>query len=71
MKTYTSRRSAFASWRAGGAGAVPRSYLDNYVVNVRCLDDFDLDTEKYEVVLFEGRNWEAAQEARLKGQQKS
>jgi len=49
----------------------PRSYPDNYVVNVRCLDDFDLETAKYEVVLFDGRNWEAAQEARLKAQKKS
>jgi hypothetical protein len=32
---------------------------------VRCLDDFDLETAKYEVKLFDGRNWEAAQEARL------
>jgi hypothetical protein len=44
----------------------PRSYPDAYVANVRCLDDFDLETAKYEVSLFDGRNWEAAQEARLK-----
>lgn len=42
----------------------PRSYPDAYVVNVRCLDDFDLETARYEVRLFDGRNWEAAQEAR-------
>jgi hypothetical protein len=43
----------------------PRSYPDSYVVNVRCLDDFDLETAKYEVKLFDGRNFEAAQQARL------
>ena len=40
--------------------------MDAYVANVRCLDDFDLETAEYEVSLFDGRNWEAAQEARLK-----
>ena len=44
----------------------PRSYPEAYVVNVRCLDDFDLETAKYEVTLFDGRNWEAAQEARAR-----
>jgi hypothetical protein len=43
----------------------PRSNPNAYGVNVRCLDDFDLETAKYEVTLFDGRNWEAAQEARL------
>lgn len=43
----------------------PRSYPDAYVVNVRCLDDFDLETATYDVDLFDGRNWEAAQKARL------
>ena len=44
----------------------PRSKPDAWVVNVRCLDDFDLETAKYEIKLFDGRNWEAAQEARLR-----
>jgi hypothetical protein len=44
----------------------PRANPGAYAVNVRCLDDFDLDTAKYEVKLFDGRNWEAAQEARLR-----
>ena len=44
----------------------PRSNPNAYAVNVRCLDDFDLETEKYEIKLFDGRNWEAAQEARLR-----
>ena len=42
----------------------PRSTPDLYLVNVRCLDDFDLETEEYEVKLFDGRNWEAAFKAR-------
>jgi len=40
----------------------PRSAPDMYSINVRCLDDFDLDTEKYVVVKFDGRNWEDAVE---------
>jgi hypothetical protein len=44
----------------------PRSNPDAYAVNVRCLDDFDLESAKPEVKLFDGRNWEAAQEARLR-----
>lgn len=44
----------------------PRSNPDAFAVNVRCLDEFDLDTASYEVKLFDGRNWEAAQEARLR-----
>jgi hypothetical protein len=43
----------------------PRSNPGGYAVNVRCLDDFDLDTASYDVNTFDGRNWEAAQEARL------
>jgi hypothetical protein len=46
----------------------PRSNPSAYAVNVRCLDDFDLDTASYEVKLFDGRNWEAAQESRLRDQ---
>jgi len=46
----------------------PRSNPAAYAVNARCLDDFDLETASYEVKLFDGRNWEAAQEARLKAQ---
>jgi hypothetical protein len=46
----------------------PRSNPSAYAVNARCLDDFDLETASYEVKLFDGRNWEAAQEARLKAQ---
>ena len=44
----------------------PRSNPELYLVNVRCLDDFDLETEAYEVKLFDGRNWEAAFKARQK-----
>jgi hypothetical protein len=49
----------------------PRSNPQAYAVNVRRLDDFDLDTAKYEVKLFDGRNWEAAQEARLAASNRS
>ncbi len=42
----------------------PRSAPGLYLINVRCLDDFDLETEEYEVKLFDGRNWEAALKAR-------
>ena len=45
----------------------PRSNPNAYAVNVRCLDDFDPETAKYEVKLFDGRNWEAAYKARLEG----
>jgi hypothetical protein len=38
---------------------VPRSDVDKYSVNARCLDDFDPATMQ-PVRLFDGRNWEAA-----------
>lgn len=38
----------------------PRLAPQMVSVNVRCLDDFDLERERYEVVAFDGRNWEAA-----------
>ena len=44
----------------------PRSNPGAFAVNARCLDDFDLDTAQYDVKLFDGRNWEAAQAARLR-----
>lgn len=59
-KHYFCRRCGIHAFRN------PRSNPDAYAVNVRCLDDFDLDSAKYEVTLFDGRNWEAAQEARLR-----
>ena len=42
----------------------PRSAPELFLINVRCLDDFDLESEEYEVKLFDGRNWEAAFKAR-------
>lgn len=36
----------------------PRAAPNMYSVNVRCLDDFDLDTEIYEIIKFDGQNWE-------------
>ena len=38
----------------------PRAAPEQYTVNVRCLDDFELDTERPEVRQFDGRNWEDA-----------
>jgi len=38
----------------------PRAAPDMYSINVRCLDDFDLENEKYETVKFDGKNWEEA-----------
>ncbi len=31
-----------------------------YSINVRCLDDFDLETANLEIRKFDGRNWEEA-----------
>lgn len=42
----------------------PRSAPEKFLVNVRCLDDFDLESATYEIDLFDGRNWEAAFAAR-------
>ena len=42
----------------------PRSMPELHLINVRCLEDFDLETETYEVQLFDGRNWDAAIAAR-------
>lgn len=36
----------------------PRAAPELYTVNVRVLDDFDLEREKPEIVAFDGRNWE-------------
>ncbi|MBI4083758.1 MAG: GFA family protein [Candidatus Lambdaproteobacteria bacterium] len=38
----------------------PRLAPDQYTVNVRCLDDFDLAVERPEVRHFDGRNFEQA-----------
>lgn len=38
----------------------PRAAPNMYSIKVRCLDDFDLETEPYEIVKFDGRNWEEA-----------
>ncbi len=36
----------------------PRAAPELFTVNVRTLDNYDLETERPEVVLFDGRNWE-------------
>ena len=38
----------------------PRAAPELYTVNVRTLDDFDLQREKPEVIAFDGRHWEAS-----------
>ncbi len=38
----------------------PRSAPEMININVRCLDDFDLAHAAYEVIEFDGRNWEQA-----------
>lgn len=38
----------------------PRTAPDEYTVNFRCLDDFDLESETVERRRFDGRNWEEA-----------
>ena len=38
----------------------PRTAPENYNVNFRCLDDFDLEAEKPERRFFDGQNWEEA-----------
>jgi hypothetical protein len=37
----------------------PRAAPELYTVNVRCLDDYDLQAEAPEMLMFDGRNWEA------------
>ncbi|WP_213952912.1 GFA family protein [Variovorax sp. dw_954] len=36
----------------------PRAAPELYTVNVRCLDDYDLQAESPEIVPFDGRHWE-------------
>ncbi len=38
----------------------PRAAPDMVSINVRALDDFDLQGASYEVIEFDGRNWEQA-----------
>ena len=38
----------------------PRAAPNMYSINVRCLDDYDLNIASYEVIEFDGRNWEEA-----------
>jgi hypothetical protein len=45
----------------------PRSNPNAYLVNARCLDNLDLETAGCRVKPFDGRNWEAAYQARLEG----
>lgn len=45
----------------------PRIAPDEISVNVRCLDDFDLKTEQFKTIKFDGRNWEQAA-AKIRGE---
>ena len=38
----------------------PRAAPNMYSINVRCLDNFNLKNETYEVIEFDGENWEKA-----------
>jgi len=38
----------------------PRAAPDMVSINVRCLDDFVLEDDGYELIKFDGRNWEEA-----------
>ena len=41
----------------------PRAAPELYTINVRTLDNFDLEHERPEVVTFDGQHWEASMEA--------
>ena len=36
----------------------PRAAPEMFTINVRCLDDFDLDNTTFETIKFDGRHWE-------------
>ena len=38
----------------------PRANPSMYSINIRCLDNFDLKSEEYEEIQFDGKNWEKA-----------
>ena len=38
----------------------PRTAPGKFNVNVRCLDDFDVNTAEFEISNFDGKNWEEA-----------
>jgi len=38
----------------------PRAAPDMVSINVRCLDNFDLESKEYAVVKFDGRHWQEA-----------
>lgn len=35
----------------------PRSAPEKVSINIRCLDDFDLEYENFEIIDFDGRHW--------------
>ena len=40
------------------AFANPRSHPEHVLVNIRCLDDFDVFADQFAVTTIDGRNWE-------------
>lgn len=40
--------------------ARPRTAPDMYAVNIKCLDNYDWQTENFEYIDFDGQNWEEA-----------
>lgn len=38
----------------------PRAAPESYSINIRCLDDFNLKNESFELIEFDGNNWEEA-----------
>lgn len=38
----------------------PRAAPNMISINIRCLEDYDLEKEEYELIQFDGRNWETS-----------
>ena len=70
LKLYQFNTKVAAHYFCGHCGihtfGHPRSTPELHLINVRCLDDYDLESEAPEINLFDGRNWEAAFAARAK-----
>ena len=55
-----SQNTISARWWHPSIQRNPRAAPDMFSINVRCLDDFDLATEQYDVSVaedFDGKNW--------------
>jgi len=64
LQTYQFNRKVARHLFCGTCGihpfSRPRAAPEQYTINVRCLDDYDVEAEGPEVALFDGRNWEQA-----------